>query len=204
MPEDGPAISYDARSLAESLLGALERSGTGRGQDPVALTAGLELALRAFHLLTLGRLYQVKDQFPATNQSLMSVPEPAIDPPLDALAHPADFLAQIDLLDLLSAEDLPCVAPGLHRGWQDRTRSCQHARRITAGAVGFSIDAEEREELLGALALANRVHCIPPPVTLEAETVRQAHRPVLRLIERLAAGRSDSAFTGLEARILGE
>jgi ribosomal protein S12 methylthiotransferase accessory factor YcaO len=193
----------DAVSMAGGLLAALEESGAGRAENPLDQAAGLQQAYRAFHLLILDRLYPIKDQFPVTNQALMAVPNATIDPVRDSLAHPADFLAPIDLIDLISDEGLPCVAPHLHRGWQDRTESCRHARQLSSSVVGFSIDREEREALLAGLAVCNRVSVLPPPLELEPESVHRAYGPVLRLIERLAEGSDDPVFKNLSGRIIG-
>lgn len=203
MPEHDP-VNHDLVSTAKGLLSALERSGAGRSSQPLEQAAGLALALRALQLLCLLRLQPEREKFPATNRALMSVPEPEIEPERDALALPADFLGAIDIIDLLSEQDLDCVAPHLHRGWQDRRRSCAQARDLCADAFGFSITGEERQTLLAALAICNRVFCIPPPVTLEPAAVSAAFAPVLMLIEKIARGGLEGAgFENLVQRILG-
>jgi len=203
MPEHD-SVTHDLVSTAKGLLDALERSGAGRSSQPLEQAAGLALAMRALQLLCLHRLQPVRENFPATNRALMSVPEPLIEPVRDALALPADFLGAIEIIDLLSEQDLDCVAPQLHRGWQDRRRSCAQARELAAGAFGFSITGEERQKLLAALAICNRVFCIPPPVTLDPDAVSAAFAPVLMLIEKIARGGLEGAgFEYLVQRILG-
>lgn len=200
MPEHNP-VTHDLVSAASDLLGALERSGAGRSNRPLEQAAGLALAVRALQLLCLHRLQPERDKFPATNRALMQVPEPQVEPVRDALALPADFLGAIDIIDLLSEAELDCVAPHLHRGWQDRRRSCAQARGLAAEAFGFSITGDERQALLGALAICNRVFCIPPPVTLEASAVGAAFEPVLALIERIGGGTEGGGFDNLVQRI---
>ena len=193
----------DAVAMAGGLLAGLERSGAGRSDNPLEQASGLEAAFRAFHLLALSKLYRVKEQFPATNQGLMVVPEPQIHPERDALVHAADFLAPIDVIDLLSETGLPCVAPYLHRGWQDRQRSCLHARQLAASAFGFWIGGEERGALMTGIAIVNRVALVPPPVQLDPAATREAYKPVLHLVERLAAGSDNPVFKNLPQRVLG-
>jgi len=202
MPEHDP-VNLDLISTAKGLLKALERSGAGKSNQPIEQAAGLALALRALQLLCLHRLQPEREKFPATNRALMSVPEPAIEPERDALALPADFLGAIEIFDLLSAQGLDCVAPQLHRGWQDRRRSCAQARELAAGAFGFSITGKERQELLGALAICNRVFCIPPPVALEASAVVAAFGPVLMLIERIGGTLGGDGLNNLAQLING-
>jgi len=189
-----------ATAMAEGLLGVLERSRAARSEWALERATGLELAYRAFHLLALGTLEKVKAQFPATNQALMAVPDAAIEVGRDALVHPADFLAPVDILDLMSEDGLPCVAPHLHRGWQDRQRSCLHARQVAAGAFGFRLGTAERSALLAGLAICNRIALVPPPVVLEPSAIRAAFDAVLPAIERLGAGAAPSR--DLRRRIL--
>jgi len=202
MPEHDPR-TYDLESMAAGLLGTLERSGAARSGEPLEQAAGLALAMRALQLLCLHRLQPQRDSFPATNRALMAVPEPRIEAGRDALALSADFLGVIEIIDLISGPGLECVAPQLHRGWQDRRRSCAQAREISAGAFGFSITGEERQQLLGALAICNRVFCIPPPVTLDRGAVQAAFAPVLTLIERAAGpGMQGAGFDNLVQRVM--
>ncbi len=133
----------------------------------------------------------------------MAVPEAQIHPERDALVHAADFLAPIDVIDLLSEKGLPCVAPHLHRGWQDRQRSCLHARQVTTGAIGFWIGGEERSALMAGLAIVNRVALVPPPVQLDPDAIRDAYKPVLHLVERLATSSDSPVFKNLPQRVLG-
>ncbi len=203
MPELDPQTTHDLVSTAGGLLNALERSGAARSNKPLEQAAGLALAVRALQVLCLHRLQPVREKFPATNRALMQVPDPQIEPERDALALPADFLGTIDIIDLLSEPELACVAPHLHRGWQDRRRSCDQARGLAAEAFGFSITGDERESLLAALAICNRVFCIPPPVTLEVAGVAAAYEPVLALIERIGGALEGAGFENLVQRTTG-
>ncbi len=201
MSSDTIAATFTTATMAEGLLVFLERTGAGHSSSALEMATGLELAFRSFHLLALAKLEPAKSQLPATNQALMAVPEAAIEVRRDALVHRADFLAPIDVLDLMSESGLPCVAPHLHRGWQDRQRSCLHARQVAASAFGFWIGGDERDTLLAGLAIANRVALVPPPVTCDRIAIRAAFHPVLRLIERL--GTEGTVYQGLVRRVLG-
>lgn len=203
MPELDPQTTHDLVSTAGGLLDALERSGAVRSNQPLEQAAGLALAVRALQLLCLHRLQPEREKFPATNRALMQAPDPQMEPERDALALPADFLGTIDIIDLLSEPEMACVAPHLHRGWQDRRRSCAQARGLAAEAFGFSITGDEREALLTALAICNRVFCIPPPMALDAGMVKAAFEPVLQLIERLGNGLEGTDFGKFAQRITG-
>ena len=68
------------------------------------------------------------------------------------------------VLDLLSDDALECVAPGMHRGWEDRRFSCRRSRETASEAVGYRIPPDDREALLLLSAYRNRVFRLPPPV----------------------------------------
>lgn len=175
----------DAKLIAEGLLAGLARTRLAESEDPLEIVQALALRIRAALLLGLERIAAVAGEFPATIQALMSVPAESIEAARDALIQPQDYLGFIDLLDLLSDDSLDCVSPRLHRGWQDKKQSCLDARRLSRGAVGFALDAARRESLLLALAIYQRVFCVPPPVQLVIEDARAALKAVGGLIDRL-------------------
>jgi hypothetical protein len=190
----------DERAAAERLLAAAEQSGLACTDAPVGLVAVLELVSRAATLLVLDRIRQRAGSYPSSLQTLLSRPEPDVQVERDAALDAADFLGWRDGIDLLSQQTLPCVAPRLHRGWQDKRQSCRQARRITHDAVGFSLDAEQRDGLLRGLALRNRVFVAPPPARLSAAELRASLRVLVELTERLAP---DDSVRSLAARLLG-
>ncbi len=180
------SLQRDPLTMAKTILASAARSGLGRSDQPEDLMQALLLSTRAAHLLALHKIQAVRAKFPATLQALLSQPDPAIEVTRDAFTEPRDFICFDDLLDLLSAEALPCTAPRLHRGWQDKKQSCRDARKITAGAVGLSLQPDERDALLEGWALQNRFFFMPPPLQLSADQVVRCLPPVLGLIKRLA------------------
>jgi len=182
---DETVVELDHEAAAERLLADLQQQSGAGSNSPTQAAAALLLTIRAAHLLALAKVQGVQG-YPATVQALLNVPEPAVDPERDAAFDPGDSLTFVDLLDLLSQEQLPCLAPHLHRGWQDKTQSCRQARRLTTAAFGHELDGEGRRALLAAQAITNRVFVAPPPVVLDLRRVRKAVRDVLRLISHLA------------------
>jgi len=170
-------------SCADQLAGAF--SHLEDVSEPVQRMAGLALAVRAVELRIVDRLLPVAGRFPATIQGhLAGSASPAVSVQ-DAIVDPASAIDLLDLLELLSEPKLSCVAPRLYRGWQDRVQARREARAICAGAVGFTITADERDALLMAVALRNRLLRVPPPVELEPEMVEEALAAVTGLLERL-------------------
>lgn len=152
--------------------------------DLVALCESIDLGIRAVEILAIGRLQAAVDGFPATIGLLLDLPEPRVDPVRDAVEVP-DALQFTDVLDLLSAEELDCVSPRLHRGWEDRRFSCRRARNTAATAVDVRLEEEERGRLLLLSAYRNRLFRIPPPVRVDPGEVLPALDELARLEERL-------------------
>ena len=62
--------------------------------------------------------------------------------------HVPNCLEFTAILDLLSSEDLDCVSPAMHRGWEDRHFACRRSRVTAREALDVTLDAGEREKLL--------------------------------------------------------
>lgn len=176
----------DAVSTARRLLEILERKDLLAAEDPLELTQALGIGIRAAHLLGFHQLSRVAGGFPSSVQALLEAPEPDVDVDRDARVQPGDYLGFVDLIDILSEEDLPCVAPGLHRGWQDKAQSCREARRAALRGTGFSIGELNRDPLLAAAANYNRAFWAPGPLWLEPNELRKAIRSLLHLVNKLA------------------
>lgn len=116
-PED------EARRLWGGALEARKDAAT----DVVPLLESLDLGLHAAEILVIRSLQPVKGDFPATIGLLLNMPSPEVDPYRDAIDAPR-VLGFTDAIDLLSAEELVCVSPGMHRGWEDRRFSCRRSR----------------------------------------------------------------------------
>jgi hypothetical protein len=186
---------------AKALLTMLDRTGLGQDAEPIARATATDIAFRAAQLLALERIATVREEYAATNQAMIFEPEPDVVPTRDGPADEGDALRVIDIIDLLSDVDLPCVARHLHRGWQDRVQSCREARRITQKATGFALDENTRNDLLASLAVCNRVLRVPPPVTLVPGHAATWLPPVLRLIDRLAPAAEAEAFGALTCKL---
>ena len=174
-PED------EARRLCDGAREAIARAD----QDVVALCEALDLGLRAAEILLVQRLQTVKDQFPATIVLQLEIPDPDIDVRRDAVSDPKT-MQFAELLDLLSVESLECVGPRLHRGWEDRRFSCRRSRVTAQQALGITLDAAARDDLLLLSAHRNRLFRYPPPVRIHPAAVRDAFPSLHRLMERFA------------------
>ena len=112
------------------------------------------------------------------------MPSPEVDPYRDAIDAPR-VLGFTDAIDLLSAEELVCVSPAMHRGWEDRRFSCRRSRATAQEAIGFALAAADRAPLLTLAAYRNRIFRLPPPVRLEPAAIRAAFPGLATLVRRL-------------------
>jgi hypothetical protein len=152
--------------------------------DIVALSEALELGVHAAEILVVYRLQPVKDEFPATIGLQLQLPVPEVDPHRDGVGVPK-VLDFADAIDLLSAEELACVAPGMHRGWEDRRFSCRRSRVAAQQQVGISLSADEQQDLLLLAAYRNRLFRCPPPVRVEPGAIEAAFPTLERVVKTL-------------------
>lgn len=155
------------------------------GEHLVSLCEALDLGLRAVEILALLRLQPVRSRFPATVGMLLESPDPEVSPRRDAIAPPPS-LDFVQVLDMLSADDLDCVARKMHRGWEDRRRACGRARALARETLGVTLDAAARDKLLLLAAYRNRLFRVPPPVVVEAGKIRGAFPELEKLYGALA------------------
>ena len=106
---------------------------------------------------------------------------PEVDTHRDAISVP-NSLQFTDIVDLLSAEELECVSPGMHRGWEDRRFSCRRSRVSAQEAIGVTLDATERDQLLLLSAYRNRIFRYPPPIRVNTQDVLTAFESLERLV----------------------
>jgi len=176
-PED------EAKRLWDGAVKANEKAAG----DLVALCESIDLGLHAAEILVIQRLLPIKDQFPATIGVQLQVPAAEVDAYRDAVNVP-NSLDFAEILDLLSEEELECVGPRLHRGWEDRRFSCRRARATAQEAVGVTLASEEREQLLLLAAYRNRIFRYPPPLELVPGDILPAFAALTRLVEGLLGG----------------
>lgn len=163
--------------------GATEAQKSASG-DIVAMFEALDLGLRTVEILVTHRLQPVKDQFPATIGVQLDTPAPEVEAYRDAVNIP-NSLPFTAILDLLSAKELECVSPGLHRGWEDRRFSCKRSRVTAKEALGISLEEGEREQLLMLSAYRNRIFRSPPPVKIVRDEILTAFPVLNRLVKSL-------------------
>ena len=152
--------------------------------DLVSLCESLDLGLHAAEILVIHLLQPVKESFPATIQAQLHMPSPEVDPYRDGINVPK-VLQFPDAIDLLSAEDLECVSPGMHRGWEDRRFACRRSRAAAREAIGVSLSAEDQQRLLLLAAYRNRLFRCPPPVRVVRSEIQAAFQSLERLMEEL-------------------
>ena len=155
--------------------------------DLVDLCSAIDLGLRAIEILVVYRLQKTKDQFPATIAAQLDTPHPEVDTQRDAINVPST-LTFTDILDLLSAEELECVSPGMHRGWEDRRFSCKRSRVTARETLGLTLESAERTNLLLLSAYRNRVMRYPPPIRIEPYKIIEAFDSLVPVAEKLLVG----------------
>ncbi len=172
----------EAARLWQGALAAFEQAETSL----VSLCEALDLGLRAAEILVVERLQPVKEQFPATITLQLQLPVPEVEAYRDAVTVPKS-LQITEILDLLAADGLECVAPRLHRGWEDRRFSCARSRQTAREAAGVTLEKQEVDHLLLLAAYRNRLFRYPPPIRIEPAEITAAFPTLRGLVERLTA-----------------
>jgi len=175
-------IELGPEDEARRLWVGAKEAQAGAADDLVSLCESLDLGLHAAEILAISLLHPIKDNFPATIGLLLNMPLPDVDPQQDGINVPKS-LQFTDVIDLLSAEDLECVSPGMHRGWEDRRFSCRRSRAAAQEAIGITLSAEDQKQLLVLAAYRNRLFRAPPPVRVVPGAVLPAFEHLERLVE---------------------
>lgn len=177
-----------------------------RAGDALALKGVLAWGWHAVAVLAYARLLPKRDTFDRWVQDYFHAGEPALHVERDARWEERNHISPLELLDLLSAPDLPSLKPEFYHGWQDRASRCQELRRKVAAAIGGSIGPGEREPLLLLLAAYNRLLRLPAETALDTEAIWRALPSLLGLLELLVdrawpeAGRLTEAIRACRAR----
>ncbi len=175
------AIAISIQDAAEGLA----RLSRAEDADPLARTVALDAGMRAAALAVAARVAPRLAEYPRTIQEHFAGSPAELVSTQDALVDPAAGLTFLDVIELLSDAALSCIAPRLYRGWQDRVQARRDARRITTEATGVVLDAGQRDALLAALALRNRVYALMPPLEVDSTLLDEADRAVGELLHRL-------------------
>ncbi len=173
----------EARRLWDAALAARVEAP----DDLISLCNSIDLGAHAVEIMVISRLQPHKDQFPATIGALLETPSPEVDKHRDAI-HVPNSLQFTDIIDLLSEEELECVSPGLHRGWEDRRFSCRRSRETAQSAIKLTISTADRDSLLLLSAYRNRVFRYSPPVRIVPGEILGAFDSLVPVMEGLLVG----------------
>lgn len=184
MTELPDVIELGPEEEAHRLWRGAEDAWEAASEELIPLFEAIDLGLRAVEILVFEKLQPVKDQFPATIAIQMESPAPDVDPVRDAIQVPSS-LGFTAIVDLLSEEELECVSPGLHRGWEDRRFACRRSRVTAGNAIGVSLGEQERAHLLLLSAYRNRIFRSPPPVRVRPAEIREAFETLRNLAGKL-------------------
>jgi hypothetical protein len=182
-------IELDLLEEATRLWAGAQSARVAADDDIVALCESLDLGLHAAEIFVIRLLQPVRDRFPATIGLQLELPNPEVEPNRDGMTIP-HTLQFHDIVDLLSAESLECVSPGMHRGWEDRRFSCRRSRVTAQAAIGVTLDAADQSDLLVLAAYRNRLFRYPPPVRIVPSEIEDAYGALDRLVVRLQGAKS--------------
>lgn len=150
------------------------------------LKPALVWGCHAFHLLAIQRLRSNRTGLPGWLQERLHCGDPELRVARDSAWLRCEIPTLLELVDLLSAPPLPCVAPELHRGWEDRQSSCLRLREQAQAALGTSLQAIQRDHLLLLLAARNRLLLLPCELSFTGAEIWNAYPLLLDLLSRLA------------------
>lgn len=153
--------------------------------DPVALKEPIAWGWHAIGLLAYLRLRPARQSFDSWIQDYFHGGSPELNIDRDARWEERERLSFLELLDLLSDEDLPSLKPEFYQGWQDRTTRCVWLRQQVKKVIGRSLSGRQREQLLLLLAVYHRLMRLPAGVVLDADEIMTAFPALLDLIEML-------------------
>jgi len=153
-------------------------------ENLVALCEALDFGLRAAEDLGIHLLQPVRKRFTSSIGLQLELPMAEVEIFRDAIGA-AHSLGFTELLDLLSEESLDCVAPGLHRGWENSTYACRRCRETAQQAIGLTLDAGPRRSLLLLSAYRNRIFHYSPPIRIVPGEIVQAYGDLIRLMDHL-------------------
>ena len=184
MSNPADVIELGPLDEARRLWAGARKARTAPTDEVVSLCEALDLGLHAAEILVIHLLQPYKDRFPATIGVQLQLPTPEIDRYRDGIQVPK-VLQFTDVIDLLSDDELECVSPGMHRGWEDRRFACRRSRGSAREAIGLTLTADEQVDLLLLSAYRNRLFRCPPPVQFVPADVQAALPALDRMVEHL-------------------
>lgn len=165
--------------------------------DALHLKGALAWGWHAVGLLAYLRLLPERESFDAWVQDYLHSAEPGLAVEVDAHWEERQRFSFLELLDLLSDQELTILKPGFYQGWQDRTSRCRDLRARLSDLLGGSVGDEARRQLLLLLAAYHRLIRLPAEVTLDTGAIGQAFPALLDLVELLIDGSDSQTESGL-------
>ncbi len=176
--------ALDSLEHLNSVLKESSKRGTLAGLKEV-----LVWGWHAVDVLTYVCLQPNQSLFDPWLQDYLQEGEPGLSVERDARWDERRHLGLLELLDMMSAEELSILKPEFYQGWQDRTSRCQNLRRQVAGILGDSIREEPRQKLLLLLAVYNRIFHMPAAVEIDVAEAWKALPALFDLLKLLAKSR---------------
>jgi len=170
----------------------LEHGGEGK-KTALGYKGALAWGWHVCGLLAYMRLKPARETFDAWMQDYLHEGTPALDVERDARWEERERLSILELLDLLSEENLPSLKPEFYQGWQDRASRCLWLRQQVKSLTGGSIDAAKRDRLLYLLAVYHRLIRLPAGVALATQPIIEAFPALFDLLEMLIDDTSPDA-----------
>lgn len=189
----------------DSIRRAADAASAASSADPLSLKGVLWWGWHAVALLAYNALRPARDDLDAWLWDYLEPGETALDPERDAHWSERERLSLLELLDVLSVEDLPILEPSFYQGWQDRTERCRTLRRQIRQVLGGSsaiADEAARRDLLLLLAAYHRLLRMPASVSLDVGAVLAALPRLFELMAALARASpedADGLVAGIEA-----
>ena len=170
-----------------------------RGTGPLDLKGVLYWGWHAVALLAHHRLRPARETFDHWFWDFLDAGEPAFDVERDARWEEKKRLSLIEMLDILSSEELSILKPEFFQGWQDRTTRCRTLRKGVTSVIGSSVGQAQRDRLMVLLAAYHRLLRLPSEVVSEAGILRDALPALFDLTEGLIDRDHDHSAPLLEA-----
>ena len=120
-------------STVDSALDSIRRMAAElpcAGVDALAVKGALWWGWHAVLLLAHHRLRPARDSFDHWFWDYLATGRPDLDVHRDSRWEERQRLSLLELLDILSAEELDILKPEFYQGWQDRTTRCRTLRSM--------------------------------------------------------------------------